>query len=383
MKIALVTHVYFPNIGGVENYVFRLFRDLTAAGDNTYILTSDIGISKEKPIDKSNKIIYFHALPVLFRNPFTFGLAIHLLKNEYNIIHAHSIHAFPTLIALTLKKRSRFIVTAHGVSPDNSNLLSNFIWKLYVPVAKYICRKSDRVVVLGNSEKRKLIELADLDPNKIEVIYNGIDIPIIPGEVVIERFKSNLGLKEEKIVLFTGRIVPIKNPELLLKAFSIVHEKIDNVKLLMVGPLDPKYRYNLMNMANKLSIEKDLILTGELSQNELFASYAISDIFVSLGAWEGLPTTMLEAMFFSKPCIMFNSGGVKEVITDGETGFVIDKEDVNEISEKMIFLLINEEARVKMGEKAHSEILSKYLWSAGCNKMRQIYSELSSHSIAE
>lgn len=374
MKIALVSHVYLPNIGGVENYVFRLFRDLTINGENVYVLTSDIGVRNKIDANKSNKKVkYFRAMPIIFRNPITMGLVFHLWNNEYDVIHAHSIHSFPTLISLILRKNSKFIITAHGVAPDNSNLLVNFVWKLYIPIAKYLCAHSDNLIVLGKREKEKLIKLLNVDPEKIEVIPNGIDIAEIPDDKIIRNFVNKFGLDRFKIILYAGRISPIKNLELLLNAFSIINKTVKNTKLLLVGPIDERYRDALSKLANDLFIGNDIVFTGEVSQQELFASYMISYFFVSLGTWEGLPTTMLEAMFFAKPCIMFDSGGIEDIIRDGETGFLIRAADREVVAQRMLFLLGDEEQKNSMGKNAREEVLEKYLWRLCFNEIRNVY----------
>ncbi len=374
MKIALVPHTYLPNIGGVENYVFRLHRDLMLDGNEVYILTSDIGIKKKILIRKTNpNIIYFRTLSLIYGNPFTLGLAFHLWKHDYDIIHAHSIHAFPTLFSLIFKKKSKFIVTAHGVAPDNADFFLNFIWKFYLPIAKYLCRHTDKIIVLGQKEKDKLIRLLSVDPSKIEVIPNGIDIPTISSKKFKNEFRDKYDLNGHRIILFVGRILPIKNPETLINSFYIVHKVLHDTKLVMVGPVDNKYKEALLELCRSLSISNKVVFTDKVSQQILFSAYLTADCFVSLGAWEGLPTTMLEAMYFCKPCIMFNSGGIDDIIKDGETGFLINRLDRNLIANKIIYLFENREISKEIGERARTLVIKSYLWKNCIDSIINVY----------
>lgn len=373
MKIAQIPQAYLPSIGGIQSYVYRLSRDLTADGVVIDVLTSDLDI--DKPVSEKNmefNVKYFHSVFTIMRNPFVLGLIPHLFRQNYDIIHIHSLWSFSSIVAAIFKKRAKLITTAHGVSIDSQNRSINIISTLYMPFAKYICKRSDKIVVLGKKDREKIIKLFKVPPHKIEVIPNGIEIENVDKKV-IDNLLQKYKLENYKIILFTGRILPIKNPNKLIEALPLVKKKIGNVRLLLVGPIEDKYKKLLIELAQKCCVSNDVIFTGEIDRQEVIAVYNIADIFISLGIWEGLPTTMLEAMSKGVPCIMFNSGGVAEVIKDGETGLLLYELNCRKIAEEINYLLENPGLREKIGNNAKKIVLENYRWDAIYDKVKKIY----------
>ena len=377
MKIAQVTRSFLPTTGGVQNYVYRLSRDILKKGFFVEVLTTDAGLNKtdSKKINSEFgfEVIYFHSYLTILRNPFPLGLIPHLLKNEYDIIHVHSIQAIPSLISALLKKRAKFIVTPHGISPDDKRFLVNVVWGVYKPLSKFICKRADKVIVLGSKEKEKITRLFDIDESKIEVISNGIELEEKPSIDIICSFKSCLGLENFHTILFVGRVSPTKNPEILIKAFEDVHNKINNTKLIFVGPISDSYRSKLIDLTRGLNIDKSVVFTGEVNREDVLSAYCCADFFVSLGGWEGLPTTMLEAMSFGLPCIMFNSGGIEDVIKDGEIGLIVNELDSKKIAEKIRSLLEDRDLREEISKNAKKEVLGKYLWGSCFERIYRLY----------
>jgi glycosyltransferase involved in cell wall biosynthesis len=377
MKIAEVSHVFLPNIGGIEFYVSRLSRDMSRAGENICVVTSDMGVDKKENPGQGYDIKYFHAVPIILRNPFPPGMILHFLKNKYDIIHIHSIHAFPAFIAMALKGKAKTVITVHGVSPEKPGILLRYVWRSYLPAAKLLCKKADRIIVLGQKEKEKLIGLLGVSPEKIEVIPNGIDDLQAPVEGEAERLRSKYGLKGCRIILYSGRVQPTKNPEILIESFSKARQEFKDIKLLMIGPIEEKYKASLVKLAEKNNSLDDIIFTGIVSKEELYAAYNIADMFVSLGGWEGIPTTMLEAMYFSVPCILYDAGGIKDAIKDGANGFVLDRLDSDETAKRMAILLRDEEKRKNFGKKCRDIVLDNFMWEKCFNKIYDIYAVLS------
>jgi len=108
MKIALISHTFLPNIGGIEVYTYRLARDLKKIGEEIYVLSTDFGIKKKGRF--SFPVYYFKAWPVILRNPFSFSLFLHLLKNQYNVIHLQSMWFFLVFWAHFLAGRQKLLL---------------------------------------------------------------------------------------------------------------------------------------------------------------------------------------------------------------------------------------------------------------------------------
>ncbi len=178
---------------------------------------------------------------------------------------------------------------------------------------------------------------------KLVVIPNGIEIEDIekPPEFVAQ--------KKEKIVLTAGRLSPEKGIQYFIKGARIVLSKIKNVKFIIVG--DGPLRENLERLVYECRIKDNVIFTGY--QKDMKDFITMSDVVVLSSLWEGLPNILLEAMALKKPVIATDVGGVREIVKNGENGFIVSPGCPDEIADKIINILSDDEASLKMGENAY------------------------------
>jgi len=302
MRIALVCHTFLPNIGGIEIYTYRLARDLKQKGEEVYVLSTDFSIKRKEKF--GFPLYYFKAWPVILRNPCPLPLIIHLLKNQYEIIHLQSIWFFSSLFGVLFRKKAKIITTVHGAYPEKASPILKLGLYCFRPLARFILRRSSKVIALSDKEKEKLIKIFKISPKKIEIISPGIDIQK-PSLKIQNQLKKKYKLFDQKIILFAGRIIPEKNPQLLIQALPLIKAKIKKIKILFVGPVKKDFKKKLLELAGKN--KKDLIFVGPLhpiKEAEVLANfYALSDVSVALGEWEGLPIRVLEAKIYKTPVV--------------------------------------------------------------------------------
>ncbi|GAG99497.1 unnamed protein product, partial [marine sediment metagenome] len=130
-----------------------------------------------------------------------------------------------------------------------------------------------------------------------------------------EKIKKKYNPSNQKIILFTGRMIPDKNPDKLILSFPKIKKHFPRAKIIFVGPIDKQYKKELLNLI-PAKFKKDLIFTGSLHPvkdvRKIFSFYKIADVFVSIGSWEGLPTRIIEALSQNTPVIAYASGGSKQ-----------------------------------------------------------------------
>lgn len=371
MKIAQISHTYLPHVGGIEYYVHRLISHINGRYD-IYILTSDMGRKKD---DNMHKTIYFKSFPVLMRNPFLFGLIKHLWNNKYDIMHLHQIWFLPSLEAAILKKDSKIITTIHGVWPATSNYLTMIFLYLYKPFAQFVLNRSDIIVVLSKKEEDKLKKIFSVDTKKVHIITNGI-YPESADWSKVKEVINKYKLHGKKIVFFTGRIIPDKNPEILLESIPEVMTKVDNVIYIITGPIDQNYRLHLEEIIEKYRAKNFCIITGEVDRNELIALYKIASVFVSIGSWEGLPTRLLEAMYQECASIIYDYGSIADIITNDQDGIIIQKLDSRILANNIVILLQDDELNKKIGLNARQTVLDKYIWDKSAEKIESLYRDI-------
>jgi glycosyltransferase involved in cell wall biosynthesis len=366
MKTAQITHIYLPHIGGLEFYVKRLADSLNQNNITTEVLTTNMNTpaTGRKPEAR-----YFAATFQYMRNPFSLDFIKYLKKNDYDILHLHSVWFLHSLLAVYFRKKAKIVSTIHGVYPDDSNFKIKLFLYLYKPFIKYVLNKSEIIFVYSVIEQEKLKKIFNIRMEKIK---------IVPMAIEIEKYEDQ---PKEKIILFTGRIIPDKNPELLIKAVAIMDIKFKDFTVAFVGLITESYKKELIELSDKLKVKNKIEFIGpfdpsiENQKNELMDYYRKASVFVSLGSWEGQPTRLMEAMQFKTPVIAFAAGGTADFVSDNINGIIIKELNENLLSEKLEIILSNETLSNKLGEEARKTILNEYSWGKTFEKILKVYKE--------
>jgi len=372
MKILEVSHVFLPHIGGIESYVYRTARDILAKGDECQVLTSSNGKKTGKSKVYGIFVNYLKSFNLLPRNPWTFGVNKAISEYKPDIVHIHSIWFLLSWQVARLKKSYGFKVinTVHGVAPDEASFAVKAFLQLFKPLAQRIVNQSDQIIVLSQVEKEKLQKLFSVDQDKIKIINNGVDEFSVSKEI---KDIDKLG----DFLLFTGRIIADKNPDLFLKAFLKVLKVNKNLKAVFVGPVSKEYKNYLLDIckekSDKVLFEGPLDPIKDAERMAYFYKKAL--ISVSIGSWEGLPTRAMESMAQKTPVIAYTSGGIKNLITDNLNGYLIDSLNSDKLSQKITqFLDLSETEKQKIKDQSYKAI-KNYLWPQKFKEIYQLYRE--------
>ena len=178
------------------------------------------------------------------------------------------------------------------------------------------------------------------------MIYNGIDL---------ERFTNThtreLVEPDKFRFINVSRFMPEKNQELVIRAFAKVHEKYTNTTLTLVGK--GRLMDEMKALVKELSLEKEVAFLGaRMDIPELLNQH---DVFVLGSNYEGFGLVLAEAMSCGVPVISTDVGAVREVVVDGETGFLVEKGNVEMLKDVMIKLLVNKELRKRCSENGQKQ----------------------------
>ncbi len=204
-----------------------------------------------------------------------------------------------------------------------------------------------RIIANSNAVKD---ELGGLD--RIEVVYNGVEISQPRTEAEISRARKDLRLGPGEIAIGTiGHFAPLKGYEDLLRAAVPVIAKVPSARLLITGdavyPAYRDYRLRLENEAAWLGLKEKVIFTG--SREDPSEILNALDIFVLPSRSEGFGRANLEAMAAGLPVVSTRVGGIPEVVSDGETGILVPHRDPEALAEAIIALAEDRERRAVMG----------------------------------
>ena len=161
---------------------------------------------------------------------------------------------------------------------------------------------------------------------------------------------------------------------LTLKAFAIISENIPDATLYVAGAINNKsYFKKIERYIRKKRIEKRVVFLGQLSPQHLAQAYADCSIFLSSSKFETFSLVIAQAMAVGRPVVATKAGGPQCIVDDGETGFLVDYNDIEEFAEKVIFLLNNEEVRSKMGNNAKRVALKRFTQEIVVEKTKEVY----------
>lgn len=389
MKIAQLTYLYEPGIGGVENHVKNLSERLVSMGHDVDVITSDfIDLSATERVYLKNEIIngvrvirlpgiiphgkHFYAQNIEFSE-----LEDTLVNGNYDIVHCHSIPSNHFLKAYKYfqKYRKKLFVTPH-FSPDDlertfKTKLTPWYWRLVlIPKLK----KVTRIFSVSPSEKDTFSKLTQIDKVKITVIPNSVDLAEFDSisEPEINQFKQRFQL-DGPFVLFVGRIVYRKGIDILLKAMA--ETNIAHLKAMIIGPIGDQDYYNrLQNMIKELNLFSRIIVTQQ-PRHEITKAFLACDLFVLPTRGEVFGIVLAEAMACRKVVIGANVGGVPDLIKHNQNGLLFELEESDNLS-KLIEQVITKPAEFQhIRERARQTIKEHYNWEINSHRIATIYQQ--------
>ena len=402
MKILMLQHRLPPAIGGTENHVWMLAKELARRGNDITIYTTtslnnkDVTSLELKPpfiktgyisssldlpynettdkvsiqrFDVSFRILSFNIIPSMFS-----GLAENI--GEFDLIHGHVFNLFTNFIGCYYAKKNKkpFILTAHDlVISDSHPLNAKLLKKLYDSTfGKYVIKNSAKLIALTWSQIREYIALG-ADRKQIEVIPNAIDLKNYGDKNSPSSFLERYRIKKSnKILLFVGRIEKYKHIQDVIEIMPIILKKHPNVKFIIVGE-DYGFRKNLEEISKNIGVEEKVTFTGGIPEEDLLLMYQIADIFVFPSKQEGFGIVLLEAMASGTPCVARSIPATKRVIRDGKTGFLVETK--GDFIEKILYLLENDKQRDVMQNNA-LEYVKRYSTEAVADMIEKLYTEV-------
>lgn len=295
-----------------------------------------------------------------------------LIKEEkFDIVHTH-LNSFGGIVA-KLAGAPVVIHTRHGVfwSEDELNKIS-FADRYF---QKLKSNYFDKTIAIGEYEKKTLIEKFNYDEKKITTTINGVDVDEINSKVDKFKTKSELFGTDDLIAGLVVRLEKQKGLNFLLEAVNLIKDKISGIKFVVIG--SGSQREELISKRNSLGLE-DKILFLDYKKNILDYVYNF-DFMILTSLWEGMSYAVQEAMALSKPVIALTSpnvSGVKEIIVNGETGYLIESDYENELAKYILVLSRDINRRLKLGRAAMEREKNYFPEWKTASDMEYVYQEL-------
>ncbi|WP_082021747.1 N-acetyl-alpha-D-glucosaminyl L-malate synthase BshA [Sphingobacterium sp. T2] len=335
MKIGIVC---YPTFGGSGVVATELGKGLASKGHQVHFIT----YNKPARLDFFSENLFYHEVaisqyPLFDFPPYESALASKLVDvvrfEELDILHVH--YAIPHASAAYLAKQ---ILKSYGINiPVITTLHGTDITlvgrdKSFKPVVTFSINQSDGVTTVSESLKQQTKEYFDIQ-REIKVIPNFID----PDRFVNkkrEHFKKAIAPGNERILVHTSNFRKVKNTEDVVRIFHRVMQEVPS-KLLMVG--DGPERSNAEELARQLGIANSVRFLGK--QDAIEEILSVSDLFLMPSSSESFGLAALEAMACRVPVVSSNIGGLPELNVHGETGFLSDVGNIEEMAQHAIYIL--------------------------------------------
>jgi glycosyltransferase involved in cell wall biosynthesis len=290
------------------------------------------------------------------------AVAAELAEDEpFDIIHAHDWMTFPAGIAVAAISGRPLVVHMHSTEFDRSGEHVN---QMIYDIERAGMERADRIIAVSHYTRNVIISRYGISGDKVKVVYNGVERL---GSWTSE--DTNI-TKDEKIVLFLGRITMQKGPEYFLHAAKKVLEIMDNVKFVMAGSGDLMHKS--IEMAAGLGIGHKVLFTGFLHGEDVQKIYKIADLYVMPSVSEPFGIAPLEALDHDVPVIISRQSGVSEVLTHA---LKVDFWDVNEMANKIVAVLKYPPLQMTLRSHGNFEI-RKLRWKDSATKCAKIYEEM-------
>lgn len=232
-------------------------------------------------------------------------------------------------------------------------------------------QQSQCVVAVSEFTKTRLCQSIRLREDKVLVLPNGVNYDHFRPGLDTESLKKQWRIEDEKVILTLARVVKRKGHDRVLRALPDVLKVVPNLRYIIAGSWEASWYEELKQLACQLGLEQHVSFTGYVPPDETALYYNLCDVYImpsreltERGDTEGFGITFLEANACEKPVIGGNSGGVADAIEHGKTGYLVDPDDVGEISQLLIRLLTDAELAGQLGQQGRERICERYNWHA-------------------
>ena len=286
-------------------------------------------------------------------------------RKKFDIIHAHWGVLGALAVWTKIIHKKPVVAMIRGTDFSSSNFLIKSL-------TNYSIKKADAIIT-NSPEYYASIKSVRASSKPTYYIHNGIEIP---SDEEIGRLSEKYGKTTDTIgIVNVGRFIPERKYDVLIKAFGQVHQKRPCTKLTLVG--DGPCRDDLEKLALELGLQQHINFTGLVPINEVPGNLVQNDIYVSATTVETHGNSVSEAAAYGLPIVTTNVGFPAELVRDGETGFVVEPNSVEQLAEAMEKFLGNEDFRKKAGQAMRRRLFELNLsWQQCAEQTFEVYNDL-------
>ena len=379
-RTLVITNDFPPRPGGIQTFGYELVRRFEPS--TVTVLTSNWEGASEFDTAQNFKVVRAQT-ETLLPTKRTLEMARELVVSE-NISQVLFGASAPLgLLASSLRKL--------GVQNIVAMTMGHEVGWAMTPGTKQALRKigndTDHLTYISEYTHQKIARA--LRPNvaaNMRRIVPGVDtVEFSPtNRAAGQELLASIGWTGRPVIVCVSRLMARKGQDMLLKALPEIATKVPDVALLIVG--DGPYRKELEKLTNELQLSNRVHFTGKVAPNELSHWYAAGDVFAMpcrtrMGGWdvEGLGIVFLEGSATGLPVVVGDSGGAVDAVVDGETGFLVNGNDLKQITDRIIELLLNPQLARQMGAAGRDWVKQQWTWELSFKRLDALLSGIDPH----
>lgn len=303
-----------------------------------------------------------------------------------DIVHTHASKAGALgRLAASSCKVPVIVHTFHG------HVFHSYFGKLktmtYKNIERYLAKKSSKIIAISDKQKQELCQEHKIcREDLLTVIPLGFDLDRFQENKDEKRksFRAAYKLQEDEVAIgIIGRLVPIKNHKLFIRAIKEVKKATPKkIRVFIIG--DGDELENLLSFTKEMKIDfvewnkkqEPATITFTSWIKEIDWANAGLDIIALSSLNEGTPVSLIEAQASNKPIVTTNVGGVENIVLKDETALIVESDNVEQFSIALIKLINNDELRRGMGQKGWGYVQEKFHYSRLANDMKNLYRSL-------
>lgn len=378
MRVLFLNYEYPPLGGGAANateYLLKeykqnrtLFVDLVTSSPTSTRQEMWLGENicvHALPIGKNGNNLHHQSKKDLIVYSFkAYWYAKKLLKtNQYDVIHA--FFGVPCgVLAMRLGKKFDvpYIVSLRGADVPGYSERFASLYNILTPLIRLVWREAFQVI--SNSRGLRELALTSEPGLKIPIVPNGVDTKEFPVKA------SDTFSGESFTVLCVSRLTPRKGIRFLIQAVALLHPRYPKLRLLIAG--EGGEQEALMTQVKDLHLNQEVQFLGRVEHNELVHVYQGADVFCLPSQNEGMSNTLLEALATGLPIVATVTGGTEELVVDGENGYYVEKNNAEDIADKLTLLIEDREKCVAFGRASRLRAEAQS-WRAVADAYSQVY----------
>lgn len=303
-----------------------------------------------------------------------------------DIVHTHS--AKPGAIGRLAASSAKVPVILHTFHGHVFHSYFNAAkTKFFIQTEKFLAKKSDVIIAISEQQKKELAEDFRIAPQeKFRVIPLGFDLDRFQfgQEEKRKKFRTEFNIDDDEVAIgIIGRLVPVKNHYLFMKAIKYVFDHTNKkVKALIIG--DGETRNDLENVATEIGIRFSTEKDAEHFHPLVFTSWrsdvdtinAGLDVVCLTSFNEGTPVSLIEAQAANKPIVSTKVGGIADIVVEGQTALLADVQNTDLFCRHLLQLVEDDALRERLGKNSHQHVKERFSYQRLVNDMSSLYYEL-------